>query len=244
MITVQSSLRTSIPSGANVVLFVFEKNKEPDGSFLFEGPARQAIEEAGQDGFEGKKEQIAVIHVRTKELARIFLVGLGSEKEATLDDLRKGTAAAARKADQMGLSQLLIRPAGLGTEVLIAQAGAEGAALGLYQFTSFQSKPPHVSKLNTLVLLAKDAAEQKKFNEGIAKGLVFAESVNFVRDAVNTPPSDMDPEAMAQLARKSAGGPVQLKVFNKSQIQKLGMGGLLGVNRGSAKDPVFLHFSY
>ncbi len=203
MISVQAALHSSLGSGANVVLFCFEKSKEPEGTFLFGTVARKSFEEAKQDGFEGKLDQIAVVHPHTKEIARFIFVGLGLEKSANLDNIRRAAASAARKVDRMGLSRIFMRTASLGSLDLLGQAATEGVLLGLYRFTAFQSRPVKPSKLNSVQILAKDASEQKKLNEGIRKGLIFGQAVNFVRDAVNYPPSDMDPDTMAGLASGS-----------------------------------------
>lgn len=244
MISIQSSVRSSISSGANVVLFCFENAREPEAAFLFGQIARQALEEARQEGFTGKRDQISLIRPKSKEVSRIILVGLGAKDKTTSDSFRRAASMAARKANDLGLGRLAIAPGAAASAATIAQACTEGVLLGLYQFTAFQSKPSKSIKLNVVHLIAKDNSDQRALQQGIRTGLIFSDSVNLVRDLVNTPPSDMDPASMAKIAKSIAGGPIKVQIFNKAQIQKMGMGGLLGVNRGSAKDPVFVHLVY
>ena len=75
---------------------------------------------------------------------------------------------------------------------------------------------------------------------------IIAESVLQARDLVNTPPSDKAPAAIARqvagLARKIKG--LSARVYTKREIEKMKMGGLLGVNRGSVNPPAFLHLKY
>lgn len=58
----------------------------------------------------------------------------------------------------------------------------------------------------------------------------------------------MTPEKIAEEAKGVVNSEehsgVSLKIFDKAEIEKMGMGALLGVNRGSAKPPVFLHLHY
>src|SRR6185436_10707955 len=91
---------------------------------------------------------------------------------------------------------------------------------------------------------AKDAEEAKQLNNGLARGNVFGASVCFARDLINRPPSDTTPDHLVKQARELVGKSISLKVFNKAQIQKMGMGALLGVNRGSHQPPYFLHLTY
>src|SRR5260221_11627686 len=115
MVSVQSVLRSTFSTHSNVVLFCFEKSKEPEGSFLFGTIIQKAFEEAKLDGFEGKVDQLAVVHPRAKELARVIFVGLGPKKDAQLENLRRAASTAVRKADQIGLTQLAFRPPILST---------------------------------------------------------------------------------------------------------------------------------
>lgn len=239
-----SCLAGAVPAESNAVFFAFEKEKKPAGSFLFGTSVEKAFLEAREDGFDGKAGQIASIRARDRRVTRYIFVGLGAEADATLDSLRRAASAAGRKAAAMGLKSIYIRPAHLGGSAVMAQAVVEGFLLGTYKFTAFFSAPANKSKTALVGIVAKDASEKSQFDKGIRTGEIFANAVTFARDLINTPPTDATPEKMVKAARGVTGSGVTVKVFNKAQITKMGMGALLGVNRGSWQPPYFLHFTY
>jgi leucyl aminopeptidase len=65
------------------------------------------------------------------------------------------------------------------------------------------------------------------------------------RDMVSSPPADMTPTVIAGKAREiSRQFGLKLKVLERKQMEKLGMGALLGVARGSAQPPKFIIVEY
>lgn len=244
MIKVSTSLPHSVNTESNLVLFVFEKGKRPAGSFLFGSTVDKSFELAKQDGFSGRLGQVQVVRPRDQKFHRIFFAGLGLENESNLDQLRQASAAAARMANGMGLKTLTIRIPQIGSPENAAQATVEGANLGIYKFNEFKSTPDSNSKLQAIVLVGKDAAELRQLAEGQRKGTLFADAVTFARDLINRPPSDTTPAYLVHIAKSIAKGRTSMKVFNKAQLQIMGMGALLGVNRGSHQPPYFLHLVY
>jgi leucyl aminopeptidase len=244
MIKLSAGVAGSLPSHSNAVLFCFENNKIPIGSFLFGTSSTRAFSDALSDGFKGKAHEIAVVRSKDEEAARYIFVGLGAEKKATLDNVRKSSAAFIRRLSNLPISRLIVCPPQMGSAAFVAQAITEGILLGSYRFTKFKSEGGAGTRIESVLLAAKNQTELKQLKEGIRLGEIYSASTNLVRDLVNTPPSDMDPEAMVRAAQKEIGRGVTIKVFRQKQIQAMGMGGLLGVNRGSAKPATFLHLIY
>lgn len=244
MIRFSSSLSGRIPSNTNAVVFCFEKSKRPVGAYLYGSSVEKALTQAQEDGFEGKKLQVAVVHPKDRRFARYIFVGLGKESEASLDDVRRGAATAARRAAAIGCRTLSLKAPQLAGHAPLAQAVVEGIVLGLYRYIEFQTKPAPAAKLESVFYIVKDSDEEKQIIRGLERGQHFAQSVTFARDLINRPPSDATPQALVKEARKLAGGKISIKVFNKKKIEKLRMGALLGVNRGSGQDPYFLHLIY
>jgi len=74
-----------------------------------------------------------------------------------------------------------------------------------------------------------------------AKARILSNAVQTVRDMGNAPGNEMTPEEIGKRAMalgKTAG--FSVKVFDKKQITKMKMGGLLAVNQGSEKEPRFI----
>ena len=243
MIRLRTGLVSSLPADAAVVVFCFTRERRPSGAFLFGSKIDKAFDNAKADGFASRAGQVGVARADGKP-SRFLFVGLGSESDSTVDGLRRGAAAAARRAISMGITSLAFRPAMIGSAAAGAQAVMEGVLLGTYRFTEFQSDPEPRAQLKNVFFISKDAAEDKQISAGARRGELFGGAVTFARDLINRPPSDTTPADFVKFARAALPKGVTLKVLAKKDIERLGMGALLGVNRGSHFPPYFLHFTY
>jgi leucyl aminopeptidase len=79
----------------------------------------------------------------------------------------------------------------------------------------------------------------------IDKGKLVAEAVNLARDMVNEPANYMTPSQMAEMAKEIAvKHGLELKVFDREDMEAMGMGALLGVAKGSNQPPKLITLSY
>jgi leucyl aminopeptidase len=84
-----------------------------------------------------------------------------------------------------------------------------------------------------------------RFAKLLAEGSIIGEEINKTRSLSNTPGADMTPQVLADAAitaGKECGFTV--KVFDEKDIEKLGMGGVMGVSRGSPERPRFIIMEY
>ncbi len=142
-----------------------------------------------------------------------------------------------------------LREARVGTVTIINRAAdnftyqyAEGLVLANYQFLKFfanTSKRDKTSLHTVSVLEASlSAAELDKLN-------IIIDSVCTARDWVNEPLSHFNAEIMSNsFASFMQNSPVKVDILHKSEIEALKMGGLLGVNKGSANPPTFTIAEY
>lgn len=226
----------------------FRQNDEPLGLFAFEeagvsapflsGAAKKELDAALDDeGFKGKAGEVASLRASDGEASRRFLVvGLGKKKGFTADCQRKAAAGLFGAAKTRFKSIWFHAPGDL-------QAAAEGMILAAYSFDKYK-EPCKDRKLETAVLLTQKAGEKNKAQAAFDRAAVTAEAVCWVRDLVNDGPSDQSPEALMKTAKKEIGGGITLKVIDKKEAQKLGMGSFLAVGRGSSEPPYMLHFTY
>ncbi len=116
----------------------------------------------------------------------------------------------------------------------------EGFALGAYRFTAHKSDPEPHQLATVRVLDDGDAVA-----DGVARGARIAEAVNVARDLVNAPGGDLTPPVFAERARELAdAGGIAVEVLDKAGIEAAGLGGLLGVNRGSFHEPRFVRLTH
>jgi leucyl aminopeptidase len=72
-----------------------------------------------------------------------------------------------------------------------------------------------------------------------------AEGVALARDLVNTPGGELTPAVLASVAKEIAEAEnLKLTIMKEKDIARAGLGGLLGVNRGSTHPPRLIELSY
>lgn len=200
--------------------------------------------------FQGKINQTVLLHSRGAVPAqRILWVGLGNRKSVTLDSVRQAMGTAAKRVRQTGARAFTSTLLGVDLPGLsvsdLSQAMVEGAILGSYRFTEFQTNQADAGKpIDTMSLLVSDS-QLDRAKTGSRRGVIVAEAASLVRDLCNTPANIMTPRRVVEQARKIAKDRrIKLTVLNRTQIEKLGMGGLLGVSRGSQEPPQFIILQY
>jgi leucyl aminopeptidase len=200
--------------------------------------------------FEGKANEVLLYHTQGHVPAkRLLLVGLGKKKDLTLDGFRQAMGYAAKrvrqsKAETFVVALPTVAPKGC-SWVEVAQAMAEGAMLGSYQFTAYRSEKSPASDVRLMRILAQQKSQLRQLAEGIRRGQTTAEATAFVRDLCNHPSNVMTPTRIASEAKaiaKEVG--VSLKVLEQKDMEQLGMGALLGVARGSHEPPKFIVLEY
>jgi leucyl aminopeptidase len=232
-----------------VAILAFQEEAGPRLLGLPTGNLAKVLQEIAQaDGFKGKEGETLLVRPPDQAPAeRVVLVGLGKKAEFTLEALRKAAATAVKKAESLGLRQMAIRvpqlaktPRGLSDEV---QALSEGLLLGSYRFDKHRKEPEDTPKpLSTATVLSEGSAAPAV--KGIEHARIFSAATVWVRDLVNEPPSLMNPERLAQEALKLNKKPISVQVFERAELEKLGMGGLLGVGAGGAVSPRLVELHY
>jgi leucyl aminopeptidase len=190
--------------------------------------------------FEGKAGQSLKLGLPGLGAKTVILLGLGAGDTLSAAAARSLAARAAQAASSYG-ELAILAPA---SDAPTLRALASGALLGAYRFTQYLTgdRRPKRTLSTVKLLVAERGAAQRK---GLADGLVLGDCVNRARDLVNMPPNDLYPATLAELAKTwgtEAGA--TCKVWDKKGIEKLGMHLFLAVNRGSAKEPRFVHLTY
>jgi leucyl aminopeptidase len=181
---------------------------------------------------------------------RLGFVGLGDVKKVDTEKLRRAAAVAQAAAADLGVASfgLCLAGAAIGSvdPASAGQAIAEGLVLGAYRYEApkQQKASPKKAAACQVALVGGSSRQESAFADGLRCGAIAAEAVAFARDLENQPSNLCTPTALAQAARRLAGGRIRVKVLDKKQMEKLGMGALLGVARGSAEPPKFLVLEY
>jgi leucyl aminopeptidase len=217
------------------------------------GGALARVVRAGD--FKGRFKETLLVHPAEGRAKRVLLVGMGKLEKLSPDRVRRVAAVVARRARDLGVEQAHmalhgVRKDGSGVKPRVAaEAIAEGALLGLYRFDHYKGtrsdedkeREAKQRKLSRLVLVEKNAASARQAEEGAAVGAVIAEATNQCRDWANYASEDAAPERYGERAEALAQAHgLRVEVMDKARIRELGMGGVLAVNQGSAREPRFV----
>jgi leucyl aminopeptidase len=128
---------------------------------------------------------------------------------------------------------------------LLAQHAVQVAVEATYRFDRMKSRKEDGSKgLAKLVLAAPDKAGAA-LQAAVAQGAALGAGVSLARDLGNLPPNVCTPTYLAEEAvRLGKRHKLKVTVLDRRQMEKLGMGALLAVTRGSAEPPRFIVMEY
>lgn len=228
------ALVTGLPDTDSLPPVVAQVDSQTDGMLT------RAIAAADFKGKKGKILEVLAPHGLSN--SRIVLVGVG--KPSDLDDnaLAEIGGAATGHLIACGESQatVILGEIGGGPDIAHRAAhGAFGALLRSYRFDKYKTKEEESDKpkLKKLVITVNDkAAAKKAFRplEAIAKG-VFR-----TRDLVSEPANVIYPKSFVAAAKKLDQQGLKVSVLGLKEMEKLGMGSLIGVAQGSVREPQLL----
>ena len=235
-----------------IVVNLFEGVTSPGGATgaadrALDGAISKLIEEGE---IKGKRREMTLIHTLGKMVpSRVLVAGLGKAPEFTLDAVRSVAAESCRYLRGVGVETVATISHGAGIGGLdtksSAQAVAEGSILGLYRFGKYKSDHENRRDIKELNIVEFDADKAGALDEGVAEGTILAEAANFCRDMVNEPANFMTPTRMGELALEAARETgLEIRVLDRPDMAKLGMGALLGVAQGSEEPPKLIVLLY
>jgi leucyl aminopeptidase len=123
----------------------------------------------------------------------------------------------------------------------LAQILAENFEMASFEFNHFKTKPKDGWHAVEEVLLFSDSS----INKALLKGQEIGKAVNECRILANTPGGDITPTTLANAAKDAVKGlPVKVTILGRKEMEKLGMGAILGVAKGSTEAPTFTILEY
>ena len=175
---------------------------------------------------------------------RLAAVGLGPEREFTVDRARRVASAAAAISRQKKISRVAFHAEGMLGSAEMIQAIAEGLTFaefdaGVYKTAGYERFV--IEELRICV------AEHMRDLAGRAasRGRIIGLHCNMARELDNQPGNALTPSAFAcRLADIARSGGLAVEVLDHKDLERLGMGMLLGVGRGSAEPPRLVSIRY
>ncbi|MFZ2500378.1 MAG: leucyl aminopeptidase [Minisyncoccia bacterium] len=152
--------------------------------------------------------------------------------------------AKTNKAKKIALSfDDLLKLVKHGQPSTLAQLVAENFEMADFEFNLFKTKPKEGWNVVEEIILYGDFSSE--IVTAVEKGQEIGKAVNACRSLINTPGGDITPTTLAKAAKDAVKGlPVKVTVLGKKEMQKIGMGALLGVAKGSTEEPTFTILEY
>ena len=172
--------------------------------------------------------------------ATIILLGVGDPKELSERKAVRLGASLWRAANGAHAADAAVAVDTLADAAIDDAALAANIALGVrlrsYRFDRYRTTEAKDKKpsLKSLSLCVKGVTAARRVYRPLAK---VADAVDFTRDLVSEPGNIIYPESLAASCKKLGPMGVEVEVLGVKEMTKLGMGALLGVGMGSAREP-------
>lgn len=184
-----------------------------------------------KDKFEGKFGQTYLMHTLGKIPAdKILVVGFGKKEEFDHNKMREAVAKAVKKLQQIKAKKAVFD---FDVNADYGKSAAIGAIIADYAYDKYKSEKAHHLDEITFARFTQ---------EDVNEGIIFGEAMKFTRDLANTPAQIATPAKLAEIAKSIEG--VETKIFDKQEIERMGMGAYLAVGQGSVQPPKFIHMKY
>ncbi|NOQ52734.1 MAG: leucyl aminopeptidase [Desulfuromonadaceae bacterium] len=202
--------------------------------------------------FTARKGQTLLLHSgQGLGVKRVLFCGLGKEKDISLHSLRQTASSVSRLLAEkqlanflLALPQVPVKKSSLAERV---QAVAEGVQLANYRYDRYLGEKPAgqpvaLDKVGLLIATNDSSAEAE---EAVVAAEAIVGGVCFARDLVNAPGNLKSPEylAMQAVAMAEQVG-ISAKLLNRDALERQGFGAMLGVARGSERDPYLIVLEY
>lgn len=184
-----------------------------------------------KDKFEGEFGKTYLIHTLGQDSAdKILVIGTGKRENFNHNKMREAVSKAVKKLVQIKAKKAIFD---FDINCDYGKSAALGAMIADYAYDKFKSE-----KVHHLEEISFTKFSEKEIQEGI----IFGEALKFTRDLVNTPAQIATPAKLAEIAKSFDG--IETKVYEKEEIERMGMGAYLAVGQGSANPPKFIHMKY
>jgi len=206
-----------------------------------------AADVAERAAFEGRTDE--TITSLEDEPRKVTLVGLGKREELTIHGLVKALGSVAKIAQKQRDKKIAVE-----IVTAIPHLDAEAAtrlnasllAQSDYKYDAYLTQKKEEKRLPIeATLVALESIDGKRLRGLQREADAVTDGIQTVRDLGNAPSNVMTPTRLAERAAevaKKAG--VKCTIYERRQIERMRMGGLLAVNRGSTEEPRFVVMEY
>ncbi|HXG58087.1 MAG TPA: leucyl aminopeptidase [Thermoanaerobaculia bacterium] len=228
----------------HLFILLTEEPRDPAFPRAFAKAAAKAI---GDSRFSGRADES--ITLLAGEPRKLTLIGLGKPQKLSIRGLRAaiynvGKIARRQRDAKIAVFAPAIVPghdAESMTRILADYLSQADYKYDAYITVRKEEKRPPIDA----VLVAHPGADPKRLRAIRDEARAIAEGIRTVRDLGNAPGNLVTPTRLAQRAEEVARETgIKCTVYDKRAIERMKMGGLLAVNRGSDEEPRFVVLEY
>jgi len=169
--------------------------------------------------------------------SRLLVVGVAPGKDGKPLDFATLGGFVAGKLGKAKSAHVLFESPGEAWDAHAAAEFALGARLRAYRFDLYKSKKPDADENGADPLaLTLGVAEVAAARAAHESREALAEGVELARTLVNEPPNVLFPESFAERAAGLRKLGVEVEILDVKDMTRLGMGALLAVGQGSARE--------
>ncbi|MBV6410408.1 MAG: leucyl aminopeptidase [Burkholderiales bacterium] len=248
------SIKSLAPEKARcdcIVVGVFDSRKLSE-------PAQRLDKAAGghlagilrRGDMEGKAGATLLVHGAPRIAAgRVLLVGLGKEAEFGEKAYREAVAATVRTLKGGGSKNVVVTlselPVAKRSAAWRVRQGALAVNDVLYRPDQLKSKKENGKPGLAAIAFSVAGKDARPAAAALAQGAAIAQGMDLARELGNLPANICTPSYLAQQARKLAKEfGLKCEVLDRARMERLGMGSLLSVARGSHQPPRFIVLQY
>lgn len=179
---------------------------------------------------------------------RVLYVGLGNRKTISPTELREAFGLVGKQLNAMRVENAALWLDSFITEEIPATDAAiiatEGMGMGAYTVANYKTDNNLADvHLDELKIITK--ADLTSIIASLEVGEIYATAVNEARKLINEPGNILTATALANYAKELAETyDFDIEILDKAQLEELGMGAILAVNKGSKEEPRLITIKY
>ncbi len=204
-----------------------------------------------QGGLEGKLGQtLALYSIPHLSADLVLLVGCGKNKPLKDHEYRtlinksmKAACATRTESAVFFLPELTVEQRATAWKI---KQTTEVAYAALYSFQQFKSEKQTLPRIKDVILHVENKKDITASEIALKQALAISHGVEFTKNLANLPGNICTPTYLAEQAKKLAKQHknISVKILERKDMQKLGMGAFLSVAKGSIQDPKLICLEY
>jgi leucyl aminopeptidase len=228
---------------------VFKNEKANEGLLkdlddLTGGLVSQVITDEEFSGEAGETALIRFAAGGRVKAKSILLVGVGERAEYRASAVGTLAGVATRFLRKKNFKSFALAPRAEDDAREIARCAMTGVITSQFEIDKYRTKDKNKKEITNFTLFV-EGAKPADLKNGLSQGQIIGDSINFTRDLANEPPNILTPTEMANRAKamaKEAG--LKVEILDEAKMQRLGMGSLLSVSKGSEEPAKLIVLRY